>query len=193
MTFLPSAPGRSLNKLCGGWVDTQGLSHATQAYLLGPGSPGYSYANSQAPQTLLPIGQKQSPKQMYANYRLQGRPTHLLNRSSPQTSPTTLPTPQPPTPGVASRRKELKFHLEEAVPLAKTQPPLPCLPLQHTGPGERSGFSGKGGEGWGSPRKRPSLVSSLALSQGKPAQIVPASMGVSGGWLLSDKEWGAAC
>lgn len=118
-----------------------------------PISSGYSYANSQAPQTLLPIDQKQPPKPMHANYGLQGRPTHLLNRSSPQT--TTLPTPQPPTPGVASRRKELKFHLKEVVPLAKTQPLLPCLPLQHTGPGERSGFSGKGGEGWGVTKETP--------------------------------------
>lgn len=140
------------------WVDTQGLSHATQAYLLGPGSSTAQLWVSlckQAPQTLLPIDQKQSPKQMYANYRLQGRVTHLLNRSSPQTSPTTLPTPQPPTPGVASRRKELKFHFEEAVPLAKIQHPLPYLPLQHTGPGERSGFSGKGGEGWGVTKETP--------------------------------------
>lgn len=104
-----------------------------------------------------PTDQKQSPKQMYANYRLQGRLTHLLNRSSPQTSPTTLPTPQPPTPGVASRRKELKFHFKEAVPLAMAQPPLPCLPLQHTGPGERSGFQGRVERGGGHQGNAPAL------------------------------------
>lgn len=193
MTFLPSAPGQSLNKLCSGLIPP-GICP------LPPKPTSYGQVASSTSKIWVFLcrqsDQKPSPKQMYANYRLQGRPTHLLNRSSPQTSPTTLPTAQPPTPGVASGRKELKFHFKEAVPLARTQHPLPCLPLQHTGPGERSGFSGKGGEGWGlggSPRKRPSLVSSLALSQGKPAQMVPASVGVSGGWLLSDKEWGAAC
>lgn len=158
MAFFPPAPGAKPEQTVR-WVDTQGLSLATQAYLLGPGSSTsqlwVSYANSQALQTLLPRDQKQSPKQMYANYRLQGRATHLLNRSSPQISPTTLPTPQPPTPGLASGRKGLKFHFKEAAPLAKTQPPLLCLLLQHTGPGERPGFSGKGGEGWGVTKETP--------------------------------------
>lgn len=147
---FPSSSSRGKPEQTVRWVDTQGLSLATQAYLLGPGSSTsqlWVVLCKQALQTLLPRDQKQSPKQMYANYRLQGRATHLLNRSSPQISPTTLPTPQPPTPGLTSRRKELKFHFKEAVPRAKTQPPLPCLLLQHTGPGERSGFSGKGGEG----------------------------------------------
>lgn len=73
------------------------------------------------------------------------------------------------------------------------QGPLPCLPLQHTGPGEKFGFQGRVGRGGGVTKKCPSLVSSLARTQGEPAQAVPASVGVSGGWLLSDKERGAAC
>lgn len=120
---------------------------------------------------------------MYANYRLQGRPAHLLNRSSPQTSPTTLPTPQSPTPGVASRRPYLWLRLYSIH--------SPDYPADTQAQERGLAFQGRVERGGGgSPRKRPGLVSSLALSQGKPAQRVPASVGVSGGRLLGDKELG---
>lgn len=72
------------------------------------------------------------------------------------------------------QEERAEISLEGGCTPAMAQGPLPCLPLQHTGPGEKFGFQGRVERGGGSQRNAPALsLLWLELKANPPRQFQP--------------------